>query len=91
MTMARISPTQLKMARAALGWGVRELASEAKVSRDTISRLERGETLKERTLDAVRGALQRAGVEFLSANGVRLRGADAEIAKTRRTRERADW
>jgi hypothetical protein len=49
------------MARAAVGWGVRELARAAKASPDTISRLERGELLKERTLDAVRAALEAAG------------------------------
>jgi transcriptional regulator with XRE-family HTH domain len=67
---------QSKMARAALGWGVRELARAAKTSTDTISRLERGELLKERTLDAIRNVLETAGVEFLSNNGVRLRGRE---------------
>ena len=70
--MSRISPVQSKMARAALGWGVRELARAAKASTDTISRLERGEALKESTLKSIRGALEKAGVEFLPDNGVRL-------------------
>ncbi|UPG74726.1 helix-turn-helix transcriptional regulator (plasmid) [Roseomonas gilardii subsp. gilardii] len=65
------------MARAALGLGVREVAEAAKVSPDTVVRLERGETLKERTIDAIRGALEVAGVEFIPENGggagVRLR------------------
>jgi transcriptional regulator with XRE-family HTH domain len=60
------------MARAALGWGVRELARAAKASTDTISRLERGEPLKDRTLDSIRNALEAAGIEFLPDNGVRL-------------------
>jgi transcriptional regulator with XRE-family HTH domain len=68
---------QCKMARAALGLGVRELADLAKVSPDTIARLERGEPLKERTVDALRVALENAGVEFIPENGggpgVRLR------------------
>jgi transcriptional regulator with XRE-family HTH domain len=71
--MSRISAVQSKMARAALGWGVRELARAAKVSTDTISRLERGEELKERTLDNIGAVLEAAGVEFLPDNGVRLR------------------
>jgi transcriptional regulator with XRE-family HTH domain len=68
---------QCKMARAALGWGVRDLAATAKVSPDTVARLERGEELRERTIDAIRAALETAGVEFIDENGggpgVRLR------------------
>lgn len=68
---------QCKMARAALGLGVRELAELAKVSPDTIARLERGDELKERTIAAIRAALESAGVEFIAENGggagVRLR------------------
>lgn len=62
---------QCKMARAALGWGVRDLASAAKVSPDTIARLERGEELRERTVDAIRAALENAGVVF-TERGVEL-------------------
>jgi len=60
---------QCKMARVALGLGVRELAELAKVSPDTVARLERGEELKERTVDALRTALEKAGVEFIAENG----------------------
>lgn len=72
-----IFSVQSKMARAALGWGVRDLAREASVSVDTISRLERGEELQPRTLAAIRTALENAGVLFIDQNGhgagVRLR------------------
>ena len=68
---------QCKMARVALDFGVRELATLAKVSPDTVARLERGEPLRERTVDAIRAALESAGVEFIAENGggpgVRLR------------------
>lgn len=57
------------MARAALSLGVRGLATAAGVSTNTITRLERGETLYERTLRSIRSALERAGVEFIAANG----------------------
>jgi transcriptional regulator with XRE-family HTH domain len=60
------------MARAALDWGVRDLARAAQVSTDTVSRLERGEELKARTVDAIRRALEDAGAEFLADEGVRL-------------------
>ena len=66
---------QSKMARAALGLGVRELAELAKVSPDTIARLERGEALRDRTVDAIQRALEAAGVEFTNGEqpGVRMR------------------
>lgn len=68
---------QCKMARAALAWGVRQLAEAAKVSPDTVARFERGEELRERTVDAMRAALEKAGIEFIAENGggagVRLR------------------
>ncbi|MFT8440060.1 XRE family transcriptional regulator [Acetobacter fabarum] len=65
------------MARAALQLGVRDLASAANVSPTTITRLERGEPLYSRTIEAIRTALEAAGVEFIAENGggagVRLR------------------
>ena len=65
------------MARAALQMGVRELAKAAQVSPTTITRLERGEGIYDRTADAIRAALEAAGVEFIAENGggagVRLR------------------
>ncbi|MFT8712096.1 helix-turn-helix domain-containing protein [Komagataeibacter rhaeticus] len=65
------------MARAALQMGVRDLASAANVSPTTITRLERGEPLYPRTVEAIRAALEAAGVEFIAENGggagVRLR------------------
>ena len=60
---------QCKMARAALGLGVRDLARLAGVSQDTISRLERGEALKVSTRLKIRNALESAGIEFIDKNG----------------------
>jgi predicted transcriptional regulator len=57
------------MARAGLGLGIRELADLAKVSTNTITRLEAGDELKERTVQTVRGALEAAGVIFIAENG----------------------
>jgi transcriptional regulator with XRE-family HTH domain len=70
-------PVQCRMARAALGMGVRDLAAAAKVAIDTVARFERGEELKERTIDALRLALEEAGVEFTNGGqpGVRLKQA----------------
>lgn len=72
-----MKPVQAKMARAALGLTVRSLADLAGVSHDTVVRLERGDELKPRTVDAIRAALETAGVIFIDENGegpgVRLR------------------
>ncbi|MGR3548834.1 MAG: helix-turn-helix domain-containing protein [Roseovarius sp.] len=57
------------MARAATGYGLRDLAIAADVSPNTISRLERGEELKPATIAAIRAALEAAGVEFIEPNG----------------------
>lgn len=75
-----MQPVQCKMARAALGWGVRDLAAAAKVAPDTIARLERGEDLRERTLEAIQAVLEAAGIEFTNgdAPGVRLRAKSGE-------------
>jgi transcriptional regulator with XRE-family HTH domain len=74
-----LSPIQCRMARAALGMGVRELAAAAKVSVDTVARFERGDELKERTVDALQRALETAGIEFTNGDhpGVRLNRAAA--------------
>jgi transcriptional regulator with XRE-family HTH domain len=62
------------MARAALELGVRDLAAAAKVSTNTITRLERGEPLQERTVAAIRAAFEAAGIEFTNGDqpGVRM-------------------
>lgn len=72
-----MNAAQSRMARAATGLGVRELAKAAGVSPDTVARLERGEDLRPATVAAIRAALEAAGVEFIEENGggpgVRLR------------------
>jgi transcriptional regulator with XRE-family HTH domain len=74
-----MNAAQCRMARAALQLGIRELAERSRVAASTISRFEAGEELKPRTLDAIRQALEEAGVEFIPENGggpgVRLRKA----------------
>jgi len=74
-----MNPAQCRMARAATGLGVRELAKLAGVSPDTVARLERGETIRPNTIAAIRAALEAAGVQFLEPDnggpGVRLKNA----------------
>ncbi|MBA4610757.1 helix-turn-helix domain-containing protein [Stappia taiwanensis] len=64
-----MNAAQCRMARAALGLGIREVADLAKVSPTTVTRLERGEELKPRTVEAIRAALEAAGVIFIDENG----------------------
>jgi len=72
-----MTPIQLRMARAAVGWGVRELAEKAGVTANTVTRIENGSDARQSTIDRLRQALEAAGVVFIDENGggpgVRLR------------------
>ena len=70
-----ITGAQLRMARAALKLGVRDVAAAAKVSPATVTRIESDQPANASTLAAIRTALEAAGVEFTNgdAPGVRLR------------------
>ena len=48
---------ELRMARAAAGWGVRELAERAGVTANTVTRIENGADAKQSTMDAPQRAL----------------------------------
>ncbi len=76
-----ITRVQVKMARAALGWGVRDLASKAGVSANTVSRYENGADALGETLMKIQRSLEDAGVIFIDADeegpGVRLRANQA--------------
>jgi transcriptional regulator with XRE-family HTH domain len=61
---------QLRMARAALLLTVREMAELAGVSHDTLTRLERGDAVKEKTAERVKQRLERIGFEFIGETGV---------------------
>lgn len=73
--MSIITAEQYRMARAALRLSVRDVAAMASVSTNTLTRLENGEDLKPRTLEAIRNALEKAGVEFTNGDqpGVRMK------------------
>jgi transcriptional regulator with XRE-family HTH domain len=62
-------PVQLKMARAAVSWGVRELAKKAGVTANTVTRIENGADAKQSTMDRLQQALEAAGIEFINENG----------------------
>jgi transcriptional regulator with XRE-family HTH domain len=73
-----ITRMQMRMARTALGWGVRDLAEAAGVSPNTVTRFENGAGARADTLVHLQEVLERAGVVFVPADeaagaGVRLR------------------
>ena len=65
------------MGRAAVGWSVRELARNAGVTPNTISRIENGGDALASTMERLQNALENAGVIFIDEDGlgpgVRLR------------------
>ncbi len=72
-----LTGTQVRTARAVVGWGVRELAERAKINPNTVSRIENGGDALASTLDRIQAALEDAGVIFIDEDeegpGVRLR------------------
>jgi transcriptional regulator with XRE-family HTH domain len=73
-----VTSAQVRMARAALNWSVRDLAEAAQIHRNTVTNIETGRYAGDAaTLAAIVGALKRGGVEFIDENGggpgVRLR------------------
>lgn len=64
-----MDPAQMRMARAALGWGVRELAEKAGITANTVTRIENGADSKQSTITAIRSAFEAAGIEFIPENG----------------------
>ncbi len=81
-----MTPVQIRMARAAVGWGVRELAEKAGVTANTVTRIENGADAKQSTLTAMQAALEAAGVIFIQENGegpgVRLRKTDPSVPRS---------
>ncbi|MBX3528917.1 MAG: helix-turn-helix transcriptional regulator [Rhodoblastus sp.] len=80
MSILKVSIRQVKAARALLAWSQADLAKASNISEPTIKRLEaRDDDLggSAGTRDAIRAALENAGVIFVAENGegagVRLR------------------
>lgn len=80
-----IAIEQIRAARGLLGWSQTDLAEAAGRSLPTIKRLEResddGSAVSEDVRDAVRAALEKAGVEFIPENGG---GAGVRMKKRKR-------
>ncbi len=80
---AMITGIQIRMARAALRWSAKQLASEAGVSWATIQRIEATDGVPSalgQNLEAIQRALEAAGVEFIDTDdgrpGIRFTARD---------------
>jgi transcriptional regulator with XRE-family HTH domain len=77
--MLLFSPSQIRAARALVGWSQTEVAEAAGLSIPTIKRAEAdgGIRVSQDAVEAIADALRKAGVEFIAENGggagVRLR------------------
>jgi transcriptional regulator with XRE-family HTH domain len=81
-----ITRLQVRMARTALGWGVRDLARKAGVSPTTVTRFENGAHTRVDTVALLQDVLERAGVIFVAADeeggaGVRLREPKRQLVQ----------
>jgi len=77
-----VTSAQLRMARAALNWTVRDLADATGLHRNTITNIEVGRYAGDpATLRLIKKTLIEAGVEFISENGG---GAGVRLRKARR-------
>lgn len=84
-----ISRAQVRMARAALGWSVRDLAEHSGLAANTVSRFENGFGAHLATLEQLQAVLEKADIEFIPAEGgkgpgVRLRQEEPRAPERRR-------
>lgn len=71
-----ITATQSKMARAALGWSIMELAEHAGIGKNTALRFEKNGNTTTDTIRAMEVVFKSAGITFPDANTVRHRNKD---------------
>ena len=89
-----ISVGQVRAARGLIGWSQEDLAREAKIGRATLADFESGKREPySSTLEAIRSALELAGVIFVEENGegpgVRLRKTQMRRLPDERQRSEA--
>ncbi|MER8562043.1 helix-turn-helix transcriptional regulator [Mesorhizobium sp. M0578] len=74
-----ISPQQLRAARALIDWTREDLANASGITVRTLVRIENAQTTsRQTTFDALVGALETAGIEFIPENGG---GAGVRLAR----------
>jgi DNA-binding XRE family transcriptional regulator len=81
-----VTKAQVKMARAALDWTVRDLADATGLHRNTITNIEVGRFAgDEASLQKIEKVFLAAGIEFIDENGG---GAGVRLNKRQRLRKR---
>jgi transcriptional regulator with XRE-family HTH domain len=89
-----MQPIHLRMARAALGWSLSDLADRAKVNLNTISRYEAGREVLSGTIGKIEKALEIAGIALIQEDdlggpGIRMQkpfSKKATVASRRRSK-----
>lgn len=77
-----ILPSQIRAARALIGWKQTDLAEASGISVISIKNIERGETdPRSTTLGAIQAAFMKAGVVFLDPGDVRDGGHGVRLLK----------
>ncbi len=79
-----LTPVQVRMARAALGWGVRDLAKKAGLAPNTVSRFENGHGARVETLVQIGRAFAEAGIVFVQEDATG--GLGVRVARVPRGR-----
>lgn len=74
-----INALQSRMARAALGWSIKDVATKAQIGTNTVSRFEGGGEAYVSTANALQAAYKDAGVEFVD-NGPSFIGVGVWLA-----------
>jgi transcriptional regulator with XRE-family HTH domain len=74
-----MKPVQCRMARAGLGWSTLELAAQAGVAGNTVSRFETGQDAQISSVQKMRDAFEGAGIEFIDGDepGLKLKAKKA--------------
>ncbi len=60
---------QVRMSRTALHWTIKDLAQQAGITPQTVTKFENGGNITVATLEKIQTALERAGITLIPANG----------------------
>jgi transcriptional regulator with XRE-family HTH domain len=74
-----VSKVQIRMARAALGWTIRDLADKAGIHRNTALRIETGQPGQSATLQIIQRVMEDHGIIFLDAQEGRGPGVATKL------------